>query len=83
MKDDLKVQREMERKEVHEANKRLDRSAVGLTLSPGDSIELSNGITLKYMNKKLGRKVSVGIAAPRDVGIFRIECDEEANAISD
>jgi hypothetical protein len=54
-------------------NDKLERGAVAVTIRIGESIELSNGVTLIFKKKKTtaSNAVCVVVVAPRDTRIYR------------
>ena len=53
-----------------------------LTRKPGQSIMIGDGIEVQVLSVA-GEKVRLGIAAPRDVGIFRNEVYERIESEND
>jgi hypothetical protein len=52
-------------------NDKLERTAIGMTLRLGDSIEFSNGTTVIYKQKKGSNQAMLVVLAPKEVRAYR------------
>jgi Global regulator protein family len=54
-------------------NNILTRTNLVVTLSEGESIEMSDGVTFTYSKSKTARQISISIKAPENIYAYRVK----------